>query len=399
MLRSIMSLYVCLIEQSYLSSNPHGRAQAGGIVAQMRDYKFVATLVLFEDVLDILCHTCRIWQAGNLDLSAVSDTLKLTIAQVHSLKSKPVTHWTDRADKIIGDVTAKVRAHADTVLRKEDARRLAEKKAIIEYKQAQAVLAQEAEERGEDFKQHAYKKEKMKGNLMQALKAFEIKSDKANWDKAVRQAWLSAVEDNLRARFPDDKFLTAFDMLFNPARFPAEYDADYGKIALRTLTDHYGVERGGQAARISAEGARQQWPVFYWSMREAVHNAKQQDAKNEVSRMQSMLAVVLRNSHTSQCCRELVYLAETALAYSPQTVPCESGFSHVKLAKNPLRSCLGDDLLNAAMFAVFEGPDNPDDFDSAEAVRWWHPLKQRRLPITNIAACKGRPPSEPAATV
>lgn len=52
-------------------------------------------------------------------------------------------------------------------------------------------------------------------------------------------------------------------------------------------------------------------------------------------------------------------------------------------------SALGDDLLNASLFAQLHGPP-PAEFPSGEAVRIWAPRKARRLSIVNIGGCRDR---------
>lgn len=153
----------------------------------------------------------------------------------------------------------------------------------------------------------------------------------------------------------------------------------------------------------------QDWPAFLWSLQQArfrineertTSNSKESKVENKgleavtegykPATMGDVLAAVLADSFVRKSCPDLVQLAQLALAMTVYTVPCESGFSYLKLTKGPLRSLLGEDMLNASLFAQLEGP-SPEKFPSGEAVRVWYGRKGRRLSITNITACKDRP--------
>lgn len=253
-LRVVVSLYICLIEQSHVSVSVSGKALAGGLVAQLRDFNFVATLFLFDDVLAVMCRTCRLWQSADLDLSGVNDNLQATLALVHSMKDTPLDVYTKRADELMHRVVAGVHNHAITVQQREQKRRQKEAEDLKAEKERQQLLASEANDRNEPYKPAKLKKAKQKGNLINDLKTFSFaKTDqqsKEKWDKYVRQAWLSAVEDDSRAQFPNHTILSAFDTCFNPSKLPEKASTTYGKAAVEDLIGHYGVPRGGKPAMI-----------------------------------------------------------------------------------------------------------------------------------------------------
>jgi hypothetical protein len=133
-------------------------------------------------------------------------------------------------------------------------------------------LGAEAKSRSEAYKLAKLKKVKLKGNLLHQLSTFEFNvSDgkKTSWDKTVRQAWLSAVYDQMRAQFPHDKIISALDTLFNPSKFPEKPSTTYGKQALEDLIAHHGVTRGGQPAVIDGDRARQDWAPFLFGLQQA----------------------------------------------------------------------------------------------------------------------------------
>jgi hypothetical protein len=392
--RFLPSLYTCLLVQSFSATRSNGKAKAIGLVAQMRDKRFISTLVLLKDVLGILCSTCRLWQESKLDLSAVIQSFDCTLAQVLALKEQPMTYWTERADDYENAITSKVNDHANTVTEQERKRKIKEAREAQQTNDRNDVLEAEAKSRGEEFKRVSFKKGKQKGSLIEALKTFSFKQPKAGmeaWDKTVRQAWLSAVVDHLRARFPPSQIMIAFDTLFNPSRFPDNFSPDYGLAALRDLLSHYGVQRGGKPAVVDAVAAKAEWPSFVFAMCKIAHDWKESNSNSKrCMRPQEMLAVLLKDSFVQLSAPQIVKLAHLFLVWVVHTVPCESGFSYLKLTKDSLRSLLGEDMLNAAMLAMLEGPEL-DDFPSDECVRVWYPRKSRNLQISNIAACQGGP--------
>lgn len=405
------SLYVCLIEEAHLATSAASRAQANGLLAQICDIRFVATLFLFDDVLDVLNHTCRLWQRGNVDVCDIFQNVQDTLTLIHSMKARSLADYTGRVDAWMERIRKRVHLFAGIVNGRELNRQKKEKTKFAKIQQQQAVLAAEAEQRGEEFKPSKPKKEKQKGNLMNYCKAFNWKDSaelRNAWDSRIRQPTLSAFEDCIRTQFPDNKLLQSFDVLFNPAKFPDSVSSAAHISALDILLQQYGVTRGGNSPVVNAEQARKQWGIFFCSMLRMKHqltteladsstdvkgncenesDAKQADRLRRLPKMRDVLARALSDSYTVTQCKDVVTLAELALVMSVYTVPCESGFSHLKLTKTTLRSSLGDALLNAGMFVVLEGPAE-DQFPSAEAVRWWYPLKERRLRIGNVSACK-----------
>ena len=214
-------------------------------------------------MLAILDHTCKLWQTANIDLSALNSTVKTNLAQRTAMKDQNVSVWSGRAETLAAKITTAVRSYADKVREKEAIRREKEKKEIAELKEQQDVIEVEAKDRKEEFSRKIQKPEKQKGNLMNELKTFELKIDaKAvkQWDKAVRQAWLSAVVDNMRSRFPHHKIVSVLDTLFNPENLPKAFSLDYGNDALETLIGHFGVERAGEKPVIDAPSTRAEWP-------------------------------------------------------------------------------------------------------------------------------------------
>ena len=394
--RTAPAVYTCVIEQSHIASSPSSKAQAGGISKQIQDPKFLLTLYLFQDILGILDRTCKLWQTANIDLSAITLTIKQNLDQFKALKERKASHWVKRAEKRAAEITAAVRSYADKVKAKEETRRNKEKVELAELKAKQALLEAEADERGEDFSPQVQRPQRLKGNLMNELRSFSMEFDAKlvkDWDKNVRQALLSAIIDNMVARVPQDKIVSALDTLFNPEGYPDSYSLEYGKQALETLIGHYGVTRQGQKPVMDADSVREEWPSFFSHALEAKGALDKQRGKERKeekvlpTKMARVLKAVLRKDFITNSCPNVIFLAQLALIFCITTVPCESGFSYMKLTKTALRSLLGDDKLETELLVQIEGPD-PDDFPYDLAVRIWYARKERRLKIHNLSNCK-----------
>lgn len=400
--RNAAPLYITLLEQSHCASSPSSRSQAGGVLKQIREPMFLLTLYLFQDVLTVLGRTCKLWQTACMDISAISSAVRSSLAQITAMKELPVSHWADRAKALAAKVTAAVRAYEDKIKQKEAVRREKEKKEIAALKQQQNLIEAEAEERGEEFVRKTQKPQKLKGNFMHDCKTFDLPiTDKAvqGWDKPVRQAFLQAVVDNITSRFPDDDIVSALNKLFNPECLPDKYSATYGLDSLDVVIAHFGVKRAGEKPIIDGAEARAEWPTFFHKLLEAKFAEKKLEDSGQrpadsrpPTRMGRVLKAVLSTDYVQSSAPNIVMLADIALVYCIGTVPCESGFSYVKLAKSPLRSVLGDDMLEAEMLVQLEGPD-PELFTYGAAVRWWYKKNpKRRLMIQDIDACKDTPP-------
>lgn len=400
LLKCLPAVFVFIIEEAH---NPKGvgKAMAIGLSKRLCSYQFVATLLLFGDVLPEIDRLCRLFQTEDLDLSAISTNIRSTLVKLVALAEKPSSFWFDRADALIASVTKACHDRSKIIEAEEEKRRNTEKEAAAKLKEDQKVLQAEAQERGEEYELHADPKKPLKGNLMNSLRKFQIISsekNKAQWDLKTRKAWLQAVVLNMTDRFADDPIATALDTLFNPALFPADPLPDtYAVSSLEVLLGHYGVKRGGQEPLIDAEKARRDWGHFVFKMEEVRSSwAEQQgkDAKdNKESKgkakaltMQGLLKPILSSSWRKSC-PGIALLAESALVFPPHTVANETGFSKVTLVKTDLRSLLLETGLNDLLMPLIEGP-NPCDFDAAACVRRWFPLKERRLPIFDLPACK-----------
>lgn len=267
----------------------------------------------------------------------------------------------------------------------EQQRQEAKEKATL-LKAAQTVLKNEAKARGEEYHMHADRKPPLKGNLINAMKTFEIKSDdkmKASWDQNVRQAWLSAVVDNISARFADDPITAALDSLFNPLHFPEGALPDnHAQGSLEVLLSHYGVARAGNDPVIDAVKARTDWGHFVYKMQEIRASWKAERTMTMADLLHPILV-----STWSKICPGITLLAQSALVFPPHTVANETGFSKLKLLKTDLRNLLLEENTNNLLMILVEGPD-PANFCSDDCVRSWYPLRKRRLEIFNMSACK-----------
>src|ERR1035438_4988747 len=124
----------------------------------------------------------------------------------------------DRAKKLAAEVQQAVRSYEPIVAAKEATRRQKEKAEIADHKRQQSVLTEEAKGRGDAFKAKVQRPEKMKGNLMNELRTFDLDIGAKVIEergKTGAQPWLSAVVDNLSSRFPNDKIVAALDSLCN----------------------------------------------------------------------------------------------------------------------------------------------------------------------------------------
>lgn len=60
----------------------------------MKYYKFVATLYLLSDVLQLLSKLSLVFQKENVDLTVVKPIVNATIASLKTLRDSPGENWT-----------------------------------------------------------------------------------------------------------------------------------------------------------------------------------------------------------------------------------------------------------------------------------------------------------------
>lgn len=220
------------------------------------------------------------------------------------------------------------------------------------------------------------------------------KRDEA-WMEKTRRQYLGCLRDRLKARFPDDKLMSALAKLFYIKHYPKDktdtYDA--GLQALELAAAHYSkpipVSKYNVKEKVLIDPKRlkEEWPLFYdiyssaarelegkflgkYNAEKPPHAPKLLDLP-----MAESLHMFLTDSRFGVF-TEMAKLAIATLIIPSDSCDCERSFSLMKFIKRPLRNGLSQATLEQLLHIKLNGPDLSDkkavDQLLREALRVWY---------------------------
>jgi hypothetical protein len=190
------------------TASAKGKIDAGALYYNMCGVHFVATLLLFCDIMAIIDPLCRHLQDQELDVSAI-DYIEGAVQRVRLRKTHP--------------------GH---------------------YEQRREVLTESIRQAGHELRSK-------KGN-------FTLASTIQWWKNEVRDSMIENVALSIEGRFPQEqqKLLQAFNSMFSPAKYPASVESDdfeqWGIESLTLLISHVQKARE-KTENLAAAEARQSW--------------------------------------------------------------------------------------------------------------------------------------------
>lgn len=202
--------------------------------------------------------------------------------------------------------------------------------------------------------------------------------------ETLQKKYITSLVNNIDDRFSKDKGVLRALHIFNPLELPAVDSAEfkcYGKEEAKELAIHFFDDSVKQDDFIT------QWQHFKYYMTENVkvpENVKKGSTETPTT---WLLGYLLRNkAMLTPFFKLLIFVAEVALIIPVSNAWPERGFSAMKLVKSRLRSSLQNNMLNALLSVLINGP--PADQASKiikRAVQMWLDAKVRRkLPPSKV---------------
>lgn len=292
-----------VMELDYEVSVLHDPA-AKGLLKNIRCYEFVASLHLFSDAVPILTKLSKKFQAAQLNFAHLQPALDAAITSIQSLKDEPGAFFGQTED-------------------------------FIER------LRSDNEE--EDIVIPVSEDQRMSFNLN------------------VRKAYLQAVIDCLRQRFPSMPVISALQ-IFDSRNLPAkEAIGTYGNANLDILLDKL-------AGFVDAEEARSEWLGLKAAM--ITHPALRQ-----AGNVSALLQELCKNHQGDY--PNLIKIGDWGLAIALSTADAERDFSLLNLVKSARRNRLSSETLQKIMI-ISSDADQMDKFPFEKAMASWHQARLRR---------------------
>ncbi|XP_021373041.1 zinc finger protein 862-like [Mizuhopecten yessoensis] len=190
-----------------------------------------------------------------------------------------------------------------------------------------------------------------------------------------RHEFVSALQDQVKARFPKDSTSVAcsFDILGlrNLTFLSEEEQLSFGNEKIAVLCDHFGSEKKILEV-ISSPKFDQKFLPAEWTLAKTV--IKQERYPRD--RMAQLWQLV--HQHHAETFPNLLKLVQIAILMPYQTADCERGFSNQNNTKTSSRNRLEGKTLNRLMLINIEGPPLRE-FDFGRALSVWKSKKDRRV--------------------
>ncbi|XP_078614277.1 uncharacterized protein C17orf113-like [Branchiostoma floridae x Branchiostoma japonicum] len=296
--------------------------QAAGLYNELRDYKFLYTINMLEDVLAVLNMVSKIFQTKGLDFAQVDSTINSVIGSLQDIAAGQ--HGPSLTTFLASDL--QVLYPGVNITNNNDRARGQAENLTVNF--------------------------------------------------------VAAVVQNLRDRFPETELISAFK-IFDPQKLPETENLlrnqNYGSAQLDTLLRKYGMEDNdmpvnpAQPLKVNAAEARREWGL----VRQLMFRLKRQDVT--LVAIDSMWEE-LEQTHGTELFPNILMLATIARLLPMHTADCERGFSVQNRLKTRLRNALSVNRLDILLNIVINAPER-QEFDFHRAYRVWAAVKNRRIVV------------------
>ena len=304
----------------------HDDKKSKSFLEKLSDYKFVAIMYMFMDILPSVSQMSLILQKQDIDIAAINPALSDLKDKIKQAKKGKAFYQREFTNKIS--------------IRKDKSEKVKE-----------VVL---------------------KGHKLGLEKSLKEVSKEV---EEVRDNFCEKLSNNISDRFPRESVdvSTAFHIFgLRPLSFLTdEQKEEYGSREIDILLTHYGSEKkvGEVVSKpmINAEACRAEWSV-----------AKKIAMDQMYPRDSTKILWKLMYMHHRESLPNLMILANLALIMPYQTADCERGFSCQNGIKTSRRSRMKEKSMNILMTIKVEG-GSVETYDFSKAVHAWKTKKNRRI--------------------
>ena len=304
-------------------------AKAVGLRKKIGSTKFISITYLLMDIIPIVTKLSQFLQKQNLDVAQVQVKLADTVHDLELLKD------------------------------------------------ATKAMGQYQKELKKDLQAAPLDSESLPWKTGWQFKGHEVTGCPADHITSIQTDFLDALISNIKKRFPDSEFMSAFGILaMRPISvMPEEQLAEWGDQKLETLLDHYGKEKSHSwtdsngvtqttisEPQLDADVCRQEW-----------RRAKTTVLLQDYPRVNILDLWTMMAKHHAEEFPNLIKLAALAVTCPLQTADCERGFSAQNRILTALRNRLSPETQNM-LLSVKLG-----HVDIERAYRIWKSEKPRKL--------------------